>query len=309
MAAIHVAVGVIVNGRGEVLIARRPQHKHQGGLWEFPGGKVEPGEAVEGALGRELAEELGIVVTRSQPFLRVDHAYADKQVSLDVWLVSGFSGTALGREGQSVRWVPKTDLWRYPFPAANRPILCKIALPELAVVTGAFTDLADFELRLRRAIDRGAGLVYLRLRPLALQDKALLHRIRAACDELPVPVCVSPGWAERLGSVDALHLSAADLWNSAPREQLNYRLVGASCHNERELAQASSLGVDYIFLSPVRRTQSHPDRLPLGLEHFGRLSSTVKIPVYGLGGLGPLDLPSIQQRGGFGIAAISALWD
>lgn len=123
MPRVHVAVGVIVNTRGEILISRRHADSHQGGLWEFPGGKVEPGESVVEALQRELQEELGIDVLASRALLEVHHDYADKQVLLDVWLIDEFSGQAVGREGQPLCWCLPAELSRYDFPAANQPVV------------------------------------------------------------------------------------------------------------------------------------------------------------------------------------------
>lgn len=123
MAAVHVAVGVVQNALGEILISRRADDAHQGGLWEFPGGKVEAGEDVVTALDRELREELGIRIELASPLLEVHHDYADKSVCLDVWLVSCFSGEATGLEGQPLVWCLPEALHQYDFPAANIPIL------------------------------------------------------------------------------------------------------------------------------------------------------------------------------------------
>jgi 8-oxo-dGTP diphosphatase len=122
---IHVAVGVIYNSQGQILIARRHDDAHQGGLWEFPGGKVEQGETVCDALARELHEELGIVVTPSSctQLLEIRHDYSDKVVFLDVWAVSGFEGEPIGKEGQPLRWVRPSTLREYEFPAANVAII------------------------------------------------------------------------------------------------------------------------------------------------------------------------------------------
>lgn len=124
---IHVAAGVILNDQRQVLLALRPRHKHKGGLWEFPGGKVEQGESVTAALGRELHEELDITVLVAAPFLVVDHDYGDKRVTLDVWLVTAHSGLAHGREGQQIAWVKIDDLDAYAFPEANKPIVTALA--------------------------------------------------------------------------------------------------------------------------------------------------------------------------------------
>jgi len=120
---VHVAVAVMINKEGQVLIARRPEDAHQGGLWEFPGGKVEAGENLNVALKRELAEELGIELLRCEPLLQINHDYHDKAVLLDVWRVTDFSGEPYGREQQPVRWVSIESLKEYQFPKANEPIL------------------------------------------------------------------------------------------------------------------------------------------------------------------------------------------
>ena len=123
MKCVHVAVGVIVNSEGEVCIARRPEGKHLAGLWEFPGGKVEPDENVFNALQRELNEELAITINAAEPLIKIDFHYPEKSVCLDVHIVQDFSGVAHGREGQEVRWVKKDALEEYQFPEANVAIL------------------------------------------------------------------------------------------------------------------------------------------------------------------------------------------
>ena len=123
---IHVVAAVITNERQEILIAKRPVDSHQGGLWEFPGGKLEENEFPQEGLVRELNEELGIWVKQSQTFLKIRHDYPDKSVLLDVWWVNVFSGEAYGREQQEIKWVKKNELQDYDFPAANTAIVNKI---------------------------------------------------------------------------------------------------------------------------------------------------------------------------------------
>ncbi len=127
---IHVAAGVILNSERQVLLALRPKDKHKGGLWEFPGGKVEAGETVQAALARELLEEINLVVFESRPFLVIDHDYGDKQVTLDVWLVTRFGGEPHGSEGQEIAWVNIADLHRYQFPEANTAIVAALCRPD-----------------------------------------------------------------------------------------------------------------------------------------------------------------------------------
>lgn len=124
---VHVAVGIVAGADGAVLITRRPDHVHQGGLWEFPGGKVEHGESVVAALGRELREELGIAVRAAKPLLQTGHAYPDnRRVLLDVWRVTDFEGEPHGREGQPLVWASPGEMEQYTFPAADAPIIAAL---------------------------------------------------------------------------------------------------------------------------------------------------------------------------------------
>ncbi len=124
---IKVVVGIVFNRtRDKILIARRKQSQHLGGLWEFPGGKLEAGEVSRTALQRELMEEVGIEAINMDYFMTITPNYSDKSISLDVWIVSAFVGEVRGLEGQTVTWVKKTDLMKFDFPQANLPILNKI---------------------------------------------------------------------------------------------------------------------------------------------------------------------------------------
>lgn len=125
MKRVHVAAAVIRRD-GRIFIARRPAHLHMGGLWEFPGGKVETGESVKAALIRELEEELGIVVRECTPLLQVPHNYPDKSVLLDVWEVYQFDGEPEGLEGQETCWVMPAALTSFEFPEANKPIVAAV---------------------------------------------------------------------------------------------------------------------------------------------------------------------------------------
>lgn len=122
---IHVAVGIIINANNQVLLAKRHGHLHQGGKWEFPGGKVENNETTTQALIRELKEEVDLNVTTTTPFMALSYDYPDKHVLLDIHLVQDFSGNGYGAEGQEIEWVDKANLAQYEFPDANQPILDK----------------------------------------------------------------------------------------------------------------------------------------------------------------------------------------
>ena len=154
---IHVAVGVIRNPDGKILIAKRPKEKHMGGLWEFPGGKIEAGESVQQALLRELREEVNIHCTRFENLIRIEHRYPDKHVVLDVQLVDAFTGEAAGKEGQEIKWVRVDDLENYTFPEANKPIITAVKLPRRFLITRKCLDINDFRSQL--ADDNGSGII------------------------------------------------------------------------------------------------------------------------------------------------------
>ena len=128
-ATLRVAVGVITNLHGEVLVSRRHAHLHQGGLWEFPGGKVHADETLQEALSRELQEELGIGVTEAEPLIDIEHSYPDRRVRLEVWRVRGFTGEPAHQEGQPIAWLRPEAMDPAQFPAANLPIIEALLQP------------------------------------------------------------------------------------------------------------------------------------------------------------------------------------
>lgn len=311
MPRIHVAAAVIRSPEGQVLIARRPADKHQGGLWEFPGGKVEPGEAVREALGRELREELGIQVTEACPLIRIRHDYPDKSVLLDVWEVTAFEGTAHGAEGQPLAWVAPDALPGYAFPAANRPIVSAARLPDRYWITPDDADPARLLEGLARALDGGARLVQLRAPRLGEGDyRAVATQALARCAGRAEVLLKGPlAWAGDFPAA-GWHLTAQQLRALTPgsRPLPAGRWLAASCHDAAELALARACDVDFVTLSPIRATLSHPGSPALGWSAAEALLETFDRPAFLLGGLTAGDLAEARARGGQGIAAIRGLW-
>ena len=119
---ILVAAGVLRDASGRVLIAQRPDGKHAAGFWEFPGGKIQAGESPLQALCRELAEEIGIVVSAATPLMTFRHSYSERVVELQVFEVSHYSGEPRGLEGQALRWVAVDALGSVGLLEADQPI-------------------------------------------------------------------------------------------------------------------------------------------------------------------------------------------
>ncbi len=310
MGLIHVAVAVVVNGRGEVLLALRPEETHQGGLWEFPGGKVEPGEMVQQALVRELWEEVGIRVTRTRPLIRVRHHYGDRTVLLDVWRVEAFEGEPWGREGQTIEWVAIGALAERRFPAANLAIIKALQLPDRYLITPEPSESSRFLAQLEQSLRRGVSLVQLRAKSLSFGAyAALAQRALVCCHRHGAKLLLNaaPELVERLGA-DGVHLSSSRLMALSCRPLSSSFLVAASCHSLQELVQAQHVGADFAVLGSVAATASHPDVSPLGWSKTQRLLDEVALPVFALGGMTPSDLPTAYLHGAQGVAAIRSLW-
>jgi 8-oxo-dGTP diphosphatase len=122
-----VVAAALYDSDGRVLIAERPVGKHMAGRWEFPGGKVDVGEAEAQALARELREELGIEVTSSRPFMRLTHSYDDRDVELSMWIVERYSGAPKGLDAQRLKWVQPARLLDEDILEADRAFVEALA--------------------------------------------------------------------------------------------------------------------------------------------------------------------------------------
>jgi 8-oxo-dGTP diphosphatase len=131
---IHVVAGAILDAQGRVLIAQRPRGRHMAGRWEFPGGKLAPGEEPYAGLQRELAEELGVTVRAARPLIRLRHQYPDRRVFLDVWQVTAFDGEPQALESQALAWARPDELPQHDLIEADQAIVTALRLPRLARV-------------------------------------------------------------------------------------------------------------------------------------------------------------------------------
>jgi 8-oxo-dGTP diphosphatase len=308
---VHVAAAAIFDDQGRVLISQRPAHVHQGGLWEFPGGKLEPEETAAHALRREIHEELGITVQAARPLIRVVHDYSDKAVLLDVWRVDNFAGKPAGCEGQAIEWVDVGKLGDYSFPEANTPIIKAVCLPDRYLITPEpGPEHSRFLQTLERVLARGVSLVQLRARQLSAQDhRALAVDVLHLCRQAGARLLLNaePALAVETG-VDGVHLTSARLRDLSARPLGDEYLVAASCHTLEEVRHAGALGLDFIVVSPVQQTTSHPGARLLGFDGLQQLTEQALLPVYALGGMQLSDMDAAFRHGAQGIAAISGLW-
>lgn len=307
---IYVAAGALLDATGRVLVTRRPADVHQGGLWEFPGGKLEPGEAARAALARELREELGVEVRAARPLIRVHHDYGDRRVVLEVFLVSDFLGEPRGLEGQPLDWVAPAAMDAERFPAADKPIIDALRLPARYLITGPDpADVPGFLRRLETSLAAGIGLVQLRAHTVADADyRTLARQAFGLCEAAGAKLLLNrdPLLVADLPA-HGLHLQAPALWRQPARPD-GADLVGASCHTAAELQRAATLGLDYALLGPVMPTATHPQADTLGWSGFAALADAAALPVYALGGLSEGDLQRSFAYGAQGVAAISGFW-
>jgi len=304
---VHVVAGVMLDARGRVLLARRTEGRDLAGLWEFPGGKVDPGEKPLQALARELEEELGIHVQDAEPLIAVPQQYRDKRILLDVYRVR-YAGKPHDREHQALAWSPPEKLSTYPMPPADRPVVSALTQPSLYLVTPDFNgDLRSFLASISRALESGVTRLQLRVRSLqGAELEALAIAVKQRCDPAGAQLLVNgdAGLAARIGC--GVHLRAPQLMALSARPLPASLPVAASCHDAIELKQAQELGLDFAVLGPVAKSPGHG--APMGWRGFAELREAVSLPLYGLGGLERTDLALARGHGAQGIAAIRGLW-
>jgi len=305
---LRVAAGLLFDGGGRVLLAQRPDRREDGGLWEFPGGKLEAGETAFEALRRELSEELGIDITSGQPLIRVPQRQSRRLLWLEAIEVHGWRGEPRGLEGQALRWVLPEDIDPAALPAADRPILACLRQPARYWISPEAVAGPDaFEAWFAAARAAGARRLQLRVPALGADTRAELAR-RAAerARALGIELLLNARGEEDLDLAAALgcgaQLSHRLLMRLTGRPPLPW--VGASCHDADSLQRAESLGCDFALLSPVMPTRSHPQAAALGWPGFSALRAFTALPVYALGGLGPADLAAARMAGAQGVAGI-----
>lgn len=309
--SIHVVAAVITDARGRILLARRGDGRDLAGLWEFPGGKREPGESTEDTLVRELQEELGITVQVGAPIMRVPHLYPDKRLLLDIRRVTAWKGVPRGVEGQALAWVEQDKLTRYPMPEADKPVVAVLQQPDRYLVTPEPGIGHQAWLNaLSSALADGVRRVQLRARSLDAEPgwPQLAASAVALCRAAGAQVLLN-GNAKLAGDLGiGLHLRGEQLPRLSTRPVPAGTPLAASCHSLDDLRLAQDLGCDFVVLGNVRETPGQPEHPAMGWDGFARLRESVSLPIYAIGGLGTTDLAQARQHGAQGIAAIRGLW-
>lgn len=291
----------------EYLLAQRPPGKVYAGYWEFPGGKLEAGESFRDALVRELHEELGIEIEQAAPWLCREFTYPHARVRLKFFRVTAWRGNIHPHEHTGIEWTRFGDTPAVtPVLPANGPILRALVLPETYAITNAIDNGIDAELeRIAQGLRNGVRLLQIRDKVLPTNERRhFAQEVMTLASSFP-DACVLVNDDEQLArSVGAggIHLSSGKLHELGSRP--DFDRVAASCHTPADLERAANLGIDFVVLSPVLPTASHPEAVGMGWEAFGKFVECLTIPVYALGGMQPELSETAKAHGAHGIAVM-----
>ncbi|WP_414040324.1 Nudix family hydrolase [Acidithiobacillus sp. M4-SHS-6] len=310
MNVVPVATGILEDEKGRLLISLRPEGKPWPGFWEFPGGKVDPGETPAEALQRELWEEVGVRVLDAKPFRTLDYTYPERTVRLHFYRVRHWEGAAYGKEGQEVRWLYPWEIPALECLPANLRMTAAVLEeslphPPLCLIADPYRlEPAIFAHAWRQALR--AGLQWVILRCKNLPDPALAPLLEALCAET-----LSQGGQLWLNHADPLpnwprtgrHLTQSQLDAGLRPEEA----FGVSCHDGAGVHKAAQAGARYALLSPLFPTPSHPDTPALGTDAFVQLVESAAIPLIALGGLSAERVPAAMAAGASGVAVLSGI--
>lgn len=309
---IDVAVSVVHRPDGRVLLAERAAGKLSAGYWEFPGGKVEPGESTEESAVREVLEEVGVNAVELTPWQVYEHEFSTKRVRLHWFHVHRWSGEPHGREGQKIAWVDPQAPTVAPLLPSNARALAALALPPLAAITrsgvagGPCAVLAS----LPSLLASGVQLLIVREPHMAPAHRVhFARRLREAARGSRLRLLLS-GTSLEASQAGAcgLHSSARELARVTTRPPAP--LWAVSCHGAADLARAAGLGADFALLSPILATKAHATHPALGWEGLRALVTNSTLPIYAQGGLRPSDVDRARAAGARGVALdVSRLWN
>ena len=309
---LKVAVGVILNNYGDVLISQRAESADQGGLWEFPGGKLEADENTCQALKRELFEELGLKINSTQPLIKINHQYPNIDVSLDVLTVKSYEGEAVGLEGQPIKWVPIEELTSYTFPEANAAIVSALQLPTCyPIVDGSMGTAEQMLEQLECLIDRGFSVIQFRGKdmPKTVFKELAKRAVKLSnAKNIRLYLNCSLQTAVELGAT-GVHVSSKQAAELDKPDGKNTISIAVSCHSKEDFVNAVKIGANFAVLSPVKKTKSHPNDIPLGWTCFREIVEGVSLPVYALGGVSEADIDISKKHGGQGVSGIRGFID
>ncbi len=308
---IEVSAAVLRDDQGRVLLTRRLPGRHLAGMWEFPGGKIDPGETPVQALARELEEELDIRIGPCRPLVSVTHTYLcanrEKIVRLRLFEVHSFQGTPRGVEGQALDWVAPAEMRALEMPAADRPLVRLLSLDgyySILPSPASFESPDAFVQAWSDSLEAGDRLLQLRLADDEQVGDGLIDAISRMTRDAgarwiasgPLEQCLE--WP-----ADGVHLETRQLVTLVRRPVAADKLLLASCHDLEEIRMAEGLEADLVTLAPVRDC-GRSEIPPLGWADFEHLVSFSPLPVLARGGVTVDDWQRARAAGAFGVASV-----
>jgi len=306
MKIIKAVVGVLRNESGKLLIAKRQDNQFMAGFWELPGGKIEGDETTEQTIIRELNEELGIKVDALSLHQTMQHTYVDRAVELCIYNIDQYQNTPTGIEGQQIAWASVQDLYNYQLLPTMKAFIDSITLPNKYWITPSSDHQSEAWMKkFDEKITQGISLIQLRSK--TTLDNHFIAELYNKCQQNSTNLLINTidkSFNELY--CDGWHITTNEMLNLKSRPCADDKILGASTHNLNEALKAQAIGADFVVISPVQATQTHPDTIPIGWDAAAEVVEHLNIPVYFLGGMGPGDLDKTTKLGAQGIAGVSA---
>ena len=302
---IEVVVGIIRNNSREVFIAKRQKNQFMSDFWELPGGKVENGEDHGDALKRELFEETGIKVRGYSLTQIIQQQYPEKMIHLSVFTINDYSGIPVGKEGQDYTWCDIENFANYKLLPTMWKIIKKVSLPNSYWITPDNHNSSKTLALCKEHIANGTKIIQLRSKHQL--EKSYIEKYNKLCQLNNVKLILNLPQMTFEEQCDGWHLTTKKLMNFSTKELPEKRIIGASTHNMLEVRHAEKMSMDYISLSPINTTPSHPNTKILGWIEASKIISKSSLPIYLLGGMDKNSMGQALDLGAQGIAGITGV--
>jgi len=306
---VKVSVAILINDNHQVLLGQRPPQKSWEGWWEFPGGKIEKGETSSDALYREVYEEIGVKITQFKKWVTRKYSYDGNDITLHFFKVQKWEGEVTSKENQKLVWAYLKNPNVSPILPANLFVQKAFDLPKYYAITNlSETSKKVFFNQLQNKISNGLKMIQVREKNISFDKfKIFSNEVIKICKPKGVKVIINSdvNLAYEINA-DGVHLTSKDLISikKIPKNLI----VSASCHTQEEIDIAEKLNINFLVLSAIKKTLSHPDIKPIGWDEFENIANRVNTPIYALGGLGVNDYSIALENGAIGIASQRSIW-